>query len=50
MTASPAEGRLQRALRPAVTAERFTIGWMVMEAVVALAAGVAAGSIALTGG
>jgi divalent metal cation (Fe/Co/Zn/Cd) transporter len=49
MTAAAAERHLQRALRPAIAAERLTIGWMVVEAVVALVAGVAAGSIALTG-
>jgi divalent metal cation (Fe/Co/Zn/Cd) transporter len=50
MTAAAVPGhRLQRALRPAVAAEWFTIGWMLVEAAVALVAGVAAGSIALTG-
>jgi divalent metal cation (Fe/Co/Zn/Cd) transporter len=46
MTVPAAERHLRHALRPAVAAEWFTLGWM---AAVALVAGVAAGSIALTG-
>ena len=49
MTAAAAEGGLERVLRPALAAEWLTLGWMTAEAVVALVAGVAAGSIALTG-
>jgi divalent metal cation (Fe/Co/Zn/Cd) transporter len=49
MTAPAAERHLRHALRPAVAAEWFTLGWMAAEAAVALVAGVAAGSIALTG-
>jgi divalent metal cation (Fe/Co/Zn/Cd) transporter len=49
MTAAVAGNPLRRALRPAIAAEWITIGWMTAEAAVALVAGAAAGSIALTG-
>ena len=49
MTIAVGQDRLRRALRPAIAAESLTLGWMVLEAAVALVAGVAAGSIALTG-
>ena len=44
----PVESR-EGAIRKARTFNRFTIGWNVAEAVVALAAGVAAGSVSLIG-
>lgn len=46
LDAPPEAGRAQL-IREAFRLERFTIGWMVVEAVVALASGIAAGSLVL---